>query len=605
MKKLTIFLLIIGHLISSATVHADLRLNSVFSDNMVIQRSKAVKIWGWAEAGEKITVSFDGQTQSAKTDQAGKWSVSLASMKANSINQSLTIKGESKTIELKNILIGDVWVAGGQSNMEHELSSIYHGDVEAASADYPNIRLIKIPQLHLPKPQDDFIPLNEYSGWSNRYQEKGYWNICSPEVVPRFSGIAYVFARRLHMVSKVPIGMVDMSVGGTTVENWTSTESLKAVDGTDAIFAAATEKAAERKKNFNPQKDLENRIKSWARESDLRKRLKLSEIPKPTQLRSEPDLDRATPSSWYNAMTISWQGFAVKGIIFNQGHNNAGGDCRPKLYAKMFKAMIADWRANFDDPNLPFGIVAFVSGGQPQTRDNFELRMLDSAPWIREAQHKAYLELPNIGYTASYDQQTGFYHPFSKVLLGERIARWALHTQYDQKQIGHAAIKIIDVKQEGNQYIVTFDGPSGTMYESKRPIEGFAIAGKDKHFYPAQAKIFVTGKDKHNRDQIDRKRMVVWCDLVEEPVALRYAWARNPMGNVGNWKHMERMIPLPCFRTDDWEMPWGPECEALKGDLYKSKGRQMFHELRKNAEKQIKKRKIEEAKLVLETLDQK
>jgi hypothetical protein len=99
--------------------------------------------------------------------------------------------------------------------------------------------------------------------------------------------------------------------------------------------------------------------------------------------------------------------------------------------------------------------------------------------------------------------------------------------------------------------------------------------------------------------------MVVWCDLIEEPAALRYAWARNPMGNVGNWKHMERMIPLPCFRTDDWEMPWGPECEALKGDLYKSKGRKIFHELRKNAEKQIKKRKIEEAKLVLETLDQK
>ena len=266
--------------------------------------------------------------------------------------------------------------------------------------------------------------------------------------------------------------------------------------------------------------------------------------------------------------------------------------------------MIADWRANFDDPDLPFGIVAFVSGGQPQTLDNFELRMLDAAPWIREAQYQAYLELPHMGYTASYDEQTGFYHPFSKVLLGERIARWALHTQYDQKQIGHAPIKVVDVQKEGNKYIITFDGLSGTLYESKRPIEGFAIAGTDKHFYPAQAKIFVKGKDERNRDQIDRKRMEVWSDLVKEPAALRYAWARNPMGNVGNWKHMERMIPLPCFRTDDWEMPFGPECEALQGGLYKSKGRQWVNQLRKEAAAQIKRRKKEEATLVLEKLDE-
>jgi sialate O-acetylesterase len=444
--------------------------------------------------------------------------------------------------------------------------------------------------------------LNEYSSWFGRYQKKGYWNVCSPSTVPNFSAIAYVFARRLHMVSQVPIGMVDMSVGGTTVENWTSTASLKKVEGTKVIFDELAENQAQRLKSFNPEKDLEKRIKNWTRESQLRTRLKMTELPKPTQLRSEPDIERKAPGSWYNAMTASYKGFAVKGIIFNQGHNNALGDCRPKLYAKMFKAMIADWRANFDDPKLPFGIVAMVSGGKPQTLDNFEMQMLDAAPWIREAQYKAYLELPNMGYTASYDQQTGFYHPFSKVLLGERIARWALNTQYDQKQIGHAAIKVTDIKIEGNKYILTFDGLVSSMYESKRPLEGFAIAGADKHFYPAQVKFYVKGKDKHNRDQIDRRRLVIWCDFVKDPASLRYAWARNPLANVSNWNHMERMIPLPCFRTDTWEMPWGPECEALQGGLYKSKGRQLFNQLRKDSEAQTKKRKIEEAKLVLEKL---
>ena len=579
------------------SLRAEVRVHSTFGENMVLQRDKTLRVWGRADKNEAVTVSFNGQTKKAGADENGRWSVEIGPFKANGEPQSLTVKGTDNTITLKNILIGDVWLCGGQSNMEHELHSIYHSDVEIPSAHYPNIRLMTVPFAMSRKPEENIAPLDEWSGWNGSFKRKGYWMVCSPETVPRFCGMGYLFGRRLHMVSRIPIGIVDMSVGGTTVETWTSAESLKKVAGYDAVLADRQKQREEKRKRFDAKKDLENRVRDWTRQSEVRKRLKMPAIPQPTEPLTEPQIEQSELSVRYNGMTAPLRGMAIKGIIFNQGHNNAGRDCRPTFYANSFKAMIGDWRNVFGEDDLPFGIIAFVSGGEPQTLDNFELRMLDGAPWVREGQVAAFKDLENVGFTAAYDQQMNFYHTFNKRLLAERIARWALGTQYGIR-LGYLPALLVSHEKKDNTIVLTFDRDVQQLYENRRPIVGMAIAGEDRHFYPAKARFGVKGKDRHNRDILDNRKVIVWNDLVPKPVAVRYAWARNPLGNLGNKMHHERMIPLPTFRTDNWTITFGPDADDMKGQDFRSKRHEQWNTLRKKAEAAIKKRKRLEAELL-------
>ena len=293
-------------------------------------------------------------------------------------------------------------------------------------------------------------------------------------------------------------------------------------------------------------------------------------------------------------MLASYQGFGLKGIIFNQGYNNALGNTRPNLYAKTFQAMIADWRKAFDDESLPFGIVELTAGAPPQTMDNFELKMVDAAPYSREAQFRAYRELENIGWTSAYDQQVPWYHPHKKLQLGERLARWALTTQY-KFRFGHEPAICTNWEIAGDRIVLTFDRQ--VKVQDDRSIEGMAIAGADQRFYPARAVIFVKGKDDRGRDQLDHTKVEVWSPLVPGPKAVRYAWARCPLGNLTNSAHHERFIPVPSFRTDKWgweDAPFGPEERNVSG--------RRWHEARQQAEANMKDRKLREAELLLKQL---
>jgi sialate O-acetylesterase len=568
---------------------AQLRVHGSFGENMVLQRDKPLKVWGWAKNGETVRVSFGSQSKDATSDGKGNWSVTLEAMEASAAPQVLTVQGAANSVTISNVLVGDVWLAGGQSNMETELRSIYHGDVEIPSAQHPEIRLMTIPATLSRRPQTDITANNEYSGWTNQIKDKGYWVPCSPETVKRFCGIGYLFARRLYLVNRVPIGIVDMSVGGSTVEAWTSAETLKTIPGLKAAFAQRQEHLDRRGKNFEAQKDLDDRTRHWERESAARERLNLPSLAKPTGLHTEPALDQSEPSLRFNAMTAPLSGMALKGIIWNQGWNNAGRDCSPTVYRKAFFGMIGDWRKVFGDPELPFGIIAFTSGGGPQTEDNLEPQMLHGAPWIREAQFAAYKELNSIGFTAAYDQQMTFYHTFNKKLLAERIARWALATQYGLN-IGHKPAMLIAHEIKADVIELVFDREVIQLYENRRPIVGMAIAGEDRHFYPAKVSFAVKGQDKHERDIFDFTRLLVSNELVAKPVAVRYAWAQNPLGNLGNRAHNERMIPVPTFRTDDWSIPFGPESGAPD--------RNAFNTLLQEAETQVKTRKKLEAELL-------
>ena len=569
---------------------AEVRVHHVFDNNMVLQRDKPVRVWGWAETGERVRIEFAGQTKTAAAGKDGKWAVELEPVPANAQPQVLAVTGQANSVRFENVLVGDVWVLGGQSNMEDVLENVYHGDVEVASAHFPAIRLITIPVCASPKAVEDFPRINEFNAWTNRHEMKGSWFVCSPETVKRFSAIGYVFGRRLHMAGRVPIGLIDASRGGTTVETWTSREMLSSLPEAEPLLKEWDAKIAA----YDPDKSLQDRISGWEKDTERRKKEGKEPRPKPTEPAPSPAVNASNPGASYNGMLAVFGGLAVRGAIFNQGYNNALGNARPRLYAKVLNAMIRDWRRTFRDEQMPFGIVELTAGGQPQTLENFERMMTGPGPFIREGQVKAWRDLPNVGFACAYDQQVPWYHPHKKVQLGERIARWALATQYGLK-LGYEPAVCTSSEKVDRRMVLTFDRAVQT--HDGRPIEGFAVAGSDKRFYPAKAEYVVIGKDDRGRDREDRRKLEVWSDLVPDPAAVRYAWARNPLGNLVNSQHHERILPVPSFRTDDWD--WRDAPFPDRGTPEANEHRQRLNNLRKQAEEWARRRPAEEAEAIL------
>ena len=294
-------------------------------------------------------------------------------------------------------------------------------------------------------------------------------------------------------------------------------------------------------------------------------------------------------------MLASFSSANIKGAIFNQGYNNALGNARPRLYASVIQAMIQNWREAFRDNEMPFGIIGLTPGGQPQTRDNYEIRMVDAAPFIREGQSKAARDLDGVCFMPAYDQQVPFYHPHKKVLHGERLARWALATQYGQTQLRWNPTVLEHTEVRNDHVILTFNGM--VRVHDGRPFDGFAVAGKDRHFVPARAEFVIKGKDDRGREQKDERKLKVWSPLVPEPVAVRYAWARNPLGNAVNSGHHERIIPIPSFRTDEWDWPEAP----FDGDSDEKRNahRKAINIMRQQARKWSESRPLDEARILL------
>lgn len=527
-------------------------IHNIFQSGMVLQRGKPVPIWGWAAPGESVTVSFAGRTLKAKAAADRSWKVVLPAMEATAKPQVLTIKGSNKTLTLDNILVGDLWVLGGQSNMEFPLQKIVDGRLEVESANFPNIRHITIPQQDGPDAKKSFPLQYKWSSWSNKHFRQGYWDVCTPETVAELSGLGYVFARRVHMAANIPIGVIDLSRGGTTVETWAPLAELRKIDApeTKAWLAEWDKKVAE----FDPQEDLKNRIKrnrEWVARMDKAKRkVPESRRKDPTDLRKGPIMDHNKPGNCYASMVAPLTGFPVKGAIFHQGFNNCfQGTTGTKMYYQVFGTMIKSWRKAFSDPQMPFGIISLCTAGYPQDHMNFVGNMLDMGPEIREAQYKTFLDFrkagdKNIGFASSFDQRRSWYHPQIKVPVGERMAKWALATQYG-KRLNWEPPQVTEMKVEDGKIILKLSTTVGPHNDG--PIYGFAIAGEDKKFQMAKAEYLVTGKDGRGRPRTDRKTIVLSSPIVPKPVHYRYAWSRNPMANLN-----ADNIPLATQRSDNW-----------------------------------------------------
>jgi sialate O-acetylesterase len=370
--------------------------------------------------------------------------------------------------------------------------------------------------------------------------------------------------------------------------------------------------------DFDPQKDLQNRVqnyRNWAKDLEKRGEKVPADQKEPTDLHPGPAMDPNRPGNCYASMIAPIAGFAVKGAIFHQGYNNCfeWGSANAAMYYQVFGKMITAWRGTFDDPQLPFCIVSLCTAGEPQTRENFLKPMVDAGPYIREAQYQTFLDFrnagdKNIGFASSFDLRKTFYHPQIKIPVGERAAKWALATQSAAFKGNEAEgiwlpPSIKEVKIIDHTIRLTMSTDIRMKDESEDKMNGFAIAGNDRRFFPADINWFADGsKDNRGKPITARNILVLSSPFVPEPTHYRYAWARNPIANLTNSKQ----VPLPAQRSDDWILEETPvKFPTPPGMAAADAARPQRTQILKELELDDTERRIKEAEATLASLKEK
>lgn len=586
-------------------------LSNAFQSNMVLQRDKPIAIWGWANPNDKVTVSFSGKSVSANAGADRSWKIMLEALPANSKPEVLTVSNGIKSLAFDNILVGDVWILGGQSNMAFEISKVNDGAIEIASANFPEIRLLSMPGGKGFDSVKSFDILYQWSDWSGRHFYKGEWQVCSPATAKDFSAIGYIFGRRIHMASRVPIGLIDTSIGGTTVEAWTPKEALSGIVGaeTKSMLASWKEKIAA----YDPKADLEKQLERY--ESQKKKLVAAgkpipADMTPPTTPRPGPIGDRNQPGYCYASVVQPIEGLSACGALFHQGFNNCfGGSEGARMYSQVFGELVTSWRKAFGDEKIPFCIISLCTAGQPQTSDNFYESMFDVGAMIREAQYQTFRKFRDsgdttIGYASSFDSRKSFYHPQIKIPVGERAAKWAMASHYkllgDKDSESYWLPPSIENVEVGDGKItLTMSTDITTADDSDGKMLGFGISGDDRRFYPAEISFLTTPADPKNpksKQGSNRKVLILSSPLVSDPKHYRHAWARNPMTNLTNSKQ----IPIPTLRSDDWtveETPLPPYAPPADNP------RALSNLIKKELQLADTERRIQEAKRTIELLE--
>jgi sialate O-acetylesterase len=482
----------------AAPARADVKLPAIFGSHMVLQQKQADKVWGKADPGENVTVTIADQTKTAKGDDNGKWSVTLDPMPAGGPYR-MTVRGRN-TVRLDDVLVGEVWLCSGQSNMQWDVVSANDSDLESLTADYPKIRLISVPQRGTQEPQDDF---------------NGAWEVCTPDTAKSFSAVGYFFGRQLHQTLRVPVGLIDDSWGGSAAEAWVRRDLL--------------EKDEKYKPLMERWEGLEKNLQE-ATERYEQARAKGKAAAKKGQSPQALMAGNARPGNIYNGVLKPTIGYGIKGVIWYQGETNAG---RAYQYRDLFPLMISSWRDEWGIGDFPFYWVQLADFNAEKSEPS------DSA-WaeLREAQTMTLSKLPNAGQAVIIDLGEGQdIHPRNKQDVAKRLARWALARDYGLK-IPYQSPTYASMEKNGNKIVVTLDHAEGGLRTfDVREVQGFAVAGSDQKFHKAQAQV------------VGGNKVEVWSDEVSDPVAVRYAWADNPVCNL----YGRNGLPVTPFRTDDWK----------------------------------------------------
>jgi sialate O-acetylesterase len=533
-------------------VHAadSLKVHGIFRSNMVLQRDKPITVWGWAPAGSEVKVALGEQSATGKaTGDKGRWEVVFDPQPANANGQTLTVRAGDQTIEMKNILIGDVWVMNGQSNMAFGLRAVYQAPFEASMAHLPLLRHIRINSYA----ESEHVEIDLGEKDLNGTDTDKNWKVVTPEVAMDMGAIGYVFGSRVQRALQIPIGIIDNSRGGASLESLVPRHKFKEHPLAAEYLAWVDKRYAE----FDWDVALQKPVANWEKAvADQRKKGVAEDKlpPKPTRenLRSwsVPGRSPSDAASCYNGMFGVFKGLNIKGVAFHQGFNNAmmNTSCKPKFYRVLMKLMVDGWREDFDDPQLPVAIIGLCAGGQAQTRLNFEQVGFSTAAYIRESQRLGLADVEdptNTAFIPSYDQKIPQLHTMKKKELGLRTARWALKTVYGYEEIVWDTANLVSAMREGDGMLLTFD-KAVRVDDFGSEIEGFSIADESGVFYMATA----IAQRVKERD-LQNKQVFVSSPLVKEPVAVRYAWARSPMGNLKvngiPWQ------PVHSFRTDTIE----------------------------------------------------
>ena len=471
---------------------AELKVSAVFSDHMVLQRDMPVPVWGWANAGDKVTVTFAGQKKTATTNEKGAWLVELDPCEAESKSQTLEIATDQAALKIEEVLVGEVWHASGQSNMAWTVGDVAKSlesvKSQIATADYPSIRFLRCDDGESATPLDDI-------------KTKATWRMCTPDTVPTCSAVSYFFARRLHVTLGVPVAVIDSSRGGTPIEPYIPRPAF------------AEHPTLQREVELADQNDLAG----------------LKKLPGGVFARDA----NWFPGRLFHSRLAPLARFAVRGAIWYQGESNCGIEEDPRDYQHKMRALVNGWRTAFQRPALPVYFVQLPGSGA-------------SANWpaLREEQRFA-ASIPHTGMVVTVDLEDPSIHPPNKVDVGERLARWALTKDYG-KQIPFSGPMFSKAEIQGEQIVVHFEhAESGLMIASKQGLEPpvetplaalnlFEVLNAEGQWKPAIA-------------TISGKTVVVRSEKVSRPLAVRYAYQITPKGcNLYN----RDSLPASPFQSD-------------------------------------------------------
>jgi len=510
-NRLSLFAFVSFVAFCSTLVRADVKLPAIFSDHMVLQQDEDCAVWGWADPGEEVTVTIAGKSKSTKAGKDGKWLLKLPELKAGGPH-TLVVKGKN-TISVQDVLVGEVWLGSGQSNMGMTVSSSKDFEGEKAKSNLPKLRMFTVERTAIPAPQSDC---------------KGKWVICAPDTVGPFSAALYFHGRELHAKLGVPMGLINSSWGGTAIEAWISAEAQNGAkfkpvhEPWEKQLAAPWDEA-------RVMAAFDKQVAAW---KDASKKAKADgkQAPRAPRKPVDPKVSQNRPANLFNGMIAPILPYTIRGAVWYQGESNAGKTFAD-LYGAQLESLIKDWRARWDD-DFAFGWVQLPDFKAPQQEP------VESDGWniVREEMLKS-LKIKNTGMAIAMGLgEEKDIHPKDKQGVGKRLAMWALAEVYQQKGVAASGPLPAGHKIRGSEVAISFKRTDGGLTARGGEVKGFAIAGADKKFVWANAKI-------------DGDKVIVSHPEVKEPKAVRYAWAANPVWSLENGAG----LPASPFRTDDWK----------------------------------------------------
>jgi sialate O-acetylesterase len=510
------FLILLLFVFFAAVTRADVSLAPLFADHAVLQRDKPIPIWGRADAGEPVTVAFHGHTVSTTANSDGRWIAYLDALPASAEPADLVVTGKNK-IAVHDVLVGEVWLCSGQSNMEFVVWNppgttfrVDNAEEEVAAANYPLIRHFKV------KLKESDAPIDALDG---------SWAVCSPGTVSQFTAVGYFFARDIYEKLRVPVGLINSTWGGTPVEAWMSPFALDS----DPAFALVRDRWKKGLAEY-PQKKAayDAALPLWQKDLAAAKA-----AGKETEFRMlHPQLrqphgqgDRWTPTGLFNGMINPLLPYALRGVLWYQGESNAP---HATEYHALFAAMITAWRKHFGQGDLPFYFVQLA---------NFSyLKNASGTEWalIREGQAQA-LTLPQTAMATAIDLgDHDNIHPRNKQEVGRRLALIAETRLYGIPG-DDSGPAFAGATREGRALRVSFTHAGNGLIAHENPVQSLELAGVDKVFHPAQGRI-------------EGETLLVSAPDVKDPVAVRYAWSNDPEANLFNGAG----LPATPFRSDNW-----------------------------------------------------